>query len=78
VAAFDRTADEIQQDIEQARVALAEAVDRLAERGDPKQVANRLRVAVRLKLESPQGRGAMGVAGGMLALLVLRRIRNSR
>jgi hypothetical protein len=78
VAAFDRTAFEIQQDIEQARVTLAQAVDRLAERSDPKQLANRLKVAVRFKLESPQGRGAMGVAGGLLALVVLRRIRNSR
>jgi hypothetical protein len=78
VAAFDRTANEIQQDIEQARVALAQAVDRLAERSAPKQLAKRAQVAVRFKLESPQGRAAIGAAGALVALLVLRRIRHSR
>jgi len=78
VAAFDRRADEIQQEIEQARVALAQSVDRLAERGDPKRLVNQVKVAVRLKLESPQGRAALGVAGALVALIVIRRIRNSR
>jgi hypothetical protein len=77
VAANNR-ADEIQQEIEQARAALAQAVDQLAERGDPKRLAERLKVAVRLKLESPQGRAALGVAGALVALVVIRRIRNSR
>lgn len=78
MAAFDRTADEIQQDIEKARVALAEAVDRLAERSDPKRLASRVKVAVRLKIESPPGRAAIGAAGAVVALFVIRRIRNSR
>jgi hypothetical protein len=77
VAANNR-ADEIQQEIEQARAALAQAVDQLAERGDPKRLASRVKVAVRLKLESPQGRAALGVAGALVALMVIRRIRNSR
>jgi hypothetical protein len=77
VAANNR-ADEIQQEIEQARATLAQAVDQLAERGDPKRLASRLKVAVRLKLESPQGRAALGVAGALVALVVIRRIRNSR
>ncbi len=78
MAAFDRRADEIQQEIEQARVTLAESVDRLAERGDPKRLVNQVKVAVRLKLESPQGRAVLGVAGALVALIVIRRIRNSR
>ena len=77
MAASDR-ADEIQREIEEARANLAQAVDRLAERSDPKRLADRLKVAVRLKLESPQGRAALGAAGALVALIVIRRIRNSR
>jgi hypothetical protein len=78
VAALDRRSDDILQEIEQARVALADAVDRLAQRGDPKRLATQVKVAIRLKIESPQGRAALGACGAVVALLVIRRIRNSR
>jgi hypothetical protein len=78
VAALDRRSDDIQREIEQARVSLANAVDRLAERGDPKRLANQVKVAIRLKIESPQGRAALGAVGALVALVVIRRVRNAR
>ena len=78
MAALDRRSDDIQREIERARESLASAVDRLAERSDPKRLANQVKVAVRLKIESPQGRAALAAGGGFLALLTIRRFRNSR
>ena len=67
----ERNADEIQRDIERSRAALAEAVDQLAYRASPK----RFKDALREKANSTQGRIAIGVAGGVIALLIVRRVR---
>ncbi|HZC73747.1 MAG TPA: DUF3618 domain-containing protein [Jatrophihabitans sp.] len=67
----ERTADEIQKDIERSRMALAEAVDQLAYRASPK----RMKDSLREKARSTQGRIAIGVAGGVIALLIVRRVR---
>lgn len=71
----ERNADEIQHDIEQARVSLASAVDQLAERTSPKRVANDLKQDVLAKARTPQGKAVLGGAGLLVALLVIRRIR---
>ena len=73
--AGDRSADDIQRDIEQSRAALAEAVDRLAYRTNPKRVSENLKQTLKQKAQSPQGRVVLGVAGGVVVLLVVRRIR---
>jgi predicted O-methyltransferase YrrM len=74
----ERNADDIQRDIEQSRAALAEAVDELAYRTNPKRVANNAKQSLREKAQTTQGRIAIGVAGGVLALLIVRRVRNAR
>jgi osmotically-inducible protein OsmY len=74
----DRSADQIQRDIEQSRAALAEAVDELAYRTNPKRVAGNVKQSLRDKARTTQGKVAIGVAGGVLALLIVKRVRKGR
>jgi hypothetical protein len=67
----DRTADDIQQDIERSRAALAKTVDELAYRTSPR----RFRDTLREKANTTQGRIVIGVAGGVVVLLIVTRIR---
>ena len=73
--AANRTADDIQRDIEQARASLAVAVDQLAERPSPKRIANQAKHDVVEKAQSPAGKAVIGGAGVLVVLLVIRRIR---
>ncbi|MCW2571967.1 MAG: hypothetical protein JWO88_2025 [Frankiales bacterium] len=73
--AGERSPEEIQRDIEQARAALAVAVDQLAERTSPKRVTNDLKQALVAKASTPQGKAVIGAAGALVLLLVVRRIR---
>jgi hypothetical protein len=71
--AADRTADDIQRDIEQARTSLAEAVDQLAERTSPKRIANQTKQNLLARAKSPAGRAIIvGTAAVLVALLVVR------
>lgn len=72
--AGERSADEIQRDIENARVSLAVAVDQLAYRTNPKRVADNAKQALKEKARTPQGRAVLGGAGLLLAILVIRRV----
>jgi hypothetical protein len=71
----ERSADEIQRDIEQARASLVNAVDQLAVRTDPKRLANEAKQSLVQKARTPQGKAVIGGAGLLVALLVIRRIR---
>jgi hypothetical protein len=71
----DRSADEIQRDIEQARTGLAQAVDQLAYRTNPQRLAENAKQTLRERANSTQGRVVIGVTGGLVLLLVIRRIR---
>jgi Protein of unknown function (DUF3618) len=73
--AGERSADDIQRDIEQARAGLAEAVDQLAYRTNPKRLADNAKQSLRERANSPQGRVVIGVTGGLVVLLIVRRIR---
>ena len=73
--AGERSADEIQRDIEKARAGLAASVDQLAYRTSPKRVAENAKLTLRAKANTPQGRIAIGVSGGLVVLLIIRRIR---
>jgi osmotically-inducible protein OsmY len=75
VAGGERSADEIQRDIEKSRVALAEAVDQLAYRTNPKRVSDNVKQSLREKAQSTQGRIVIGVAGGVVVLLIIKRFR---
>ena len=74
----ERSADQIQREIEQSRAALAEAVDELAYRTNPKRVAHNAKQSLREKAQTTQGKVAIGVAGGVIALLIIKRVRKGR
>ncbi len=74
----ERSADEIQREIEQARVKLAGAVDQLAYQASPKRVVENVKVTLKQRAQSPQGRAVIGVAGGLVVVLIVRRIRKGR
>lgn len=73
--AGERSADQIQRDIERSRAELAAAVDQLAYRTNPKRLAEQVKQTLRERANSPQGRIVIGVAGGLVLVLVVRRIR---
>jgi hypothetical protein len=73
--AGERSADEIQRDIERSRAALAQTVDQIAVRTNPKRIADNGKQAVLAKLQSTEGRIAIGVVGGLLVVLIARRVR---
>ena len=69
-----RNADEIERDIENARTSLAEAVDQLAYRADPKRLLESTKAGLFARARTPHGRAVIGGAGALLALVVIRRI----
>jgi hypothetical protein len=74
-----RSADDIQRDIENARVALADSVDKLAYRTSPKRFVERGEsyLAMGKTVVGEQVRRPKTIAivlGGIVALLVLRRL----
>lgn len=71
----ERSADDIQRDIEKSRAALASAVDQIAYRGNPKRVVENTKQSIKDKLQTPQGKAAMAAVGGLLVVVVIRRIR---
>jgi hypothetical protein len=74
----ERGPEQIQREIEQARMKLAGAVDQLAYRTNPKRVAENAKQTLRERAQSPAGRAVIGVAGGLVVVLVIRRIRQGR
>ena len=73
--AAERSADDIQREIEQARVALAGAVDALVYRTSPKRVTANLKQAVVAKAQTPQGQAVIAGVGVLVVVLITRRVR---
>jgi hypothetical protein len=71
----DRDPEDIKRDIEQSRAALAEAVDELAYRTNPKRVANNAKQSLIDKANTPQGRVVVGLTGAVIVLLIVKRVR---
>lgn len=71
----DREAEEIKRDIEQSRAALAEAVDEIAHRTNPKRVADNAKQSLILKAKTPQGQIVIGVVGVTVVFLIVKRFR---
>jgi len=71
----DREADDIKRDIEQSRAALAEAVDEIAFRTNPKRVADNAKKSLVVRAKSPQGQVVIGVVGAAVVFLVVKRFR---
>ena len=74
----DRSADEIQRDIEHARASLAVAVDELAYRTSPKRVVENTKQSLIAKAQTPQGQAVIGGVGLLVVVLVVRRFRRKR
>jgi hypothetical protein len=72
----ERDADAIQREIEQARVSLAETVDQIAYRTNPKRVSEGIKHTLVVKAQTPAGMAVLGGTGVVLVLLIVRRIRN--
>jgi hypothetical protein len=72
--AGERSADDIQRDIEKARESLAVAVDQLAYRTNPKRIADNAKQSLKDKAQTPQGKAVIAGAGALLVILVIRRI----
>ena len=53
----------------------AAAVDQLAFRANPKRVVEKTKQSLREKAMSPQGKIVLATAGGLLVLIVVRRVR---
>jgi hypothetical protein len=75
--AVERSADDIQRDIEQARVTLAQSVDQIAYRANPKRVTNSVKDAVLAKVRTPQGQAVLAGSGVLLVVVLVRRHRRS-
>jgi hypothetical protein len=71
----ERGANEIQRDIEKARVTLANAVDQIAYRTNPKRVADNAKQTLKQKAQTPQGRAVIGGTGALVLVLIIRRVR---
>lgn len=76
--AMQRTPEQIQREIDQARASLAAAVDQIAQRTSPKALADRGKQTVRAKLATPQGKAVVGGAAAVVALYVAWRIRKRK
>ncbi|HEY9389743.1 MAG TPA: DUF3618 domain-containing protein [Mycobacteriales bacterium] len=75
---MSRDPEAIQREIEQARDALAETLDTLAERTNPRRVAERGRQVLVDRLRSPEGTRALTMAAGVVVLLVAYRAGRAR
>lgn len=71
----ERSAEDIQRDIEKSRAALAASVDQLAFRANPKRIADNAKQSLRDKANSPQGQAVLAAVGGLLVIVIIRRIR---
>jgi hypothetical protein len=70
----DRTGEQIQREIEQARASLAVTIDQLATRTSPKRLTEQAKQAARAKAQTPAGKAVIGGAGLLVALLIVRKI----
>lgn len=72
--AGERSADEIQRDIEDARASLAAAVDQLAYRTNPKRVADSVKQSLLARARTPAGKAVLGGAGALVLIMATRAI----
>ena len=66
-----RSPEEIQREIEQARTSLATTVDQLAERTNPKRLADLAKQNLIAWTKSPKGRAVVGGTTLLVTLLVV-------
>lgn len=71
----ERSPEDIQRDIEASRAALAQAVDELAFRTNPKRAVEKAKTTIREKAQSPEGKAVIYATAGLLVIIVIRRVR---
>lgn len=71
----DRDPDTIKQEIDQARDQLASTVDSLAERANPRRIADDLKAGVVRFIKTPAVTISLAGVGVVVVVLVVRRIR---
>lgn len=69
-----RDPDTIQREIEEARDALASTLDELTERAHPRRLVEGGKQSAQAKLEDPRVKYALIAVGGLVALLVVRKL----
>jgi hypothetical protein len=72
----ERDPDTIKQEIDQARDQLASTVDSLAERANPRRIAEDLRVRVITFVKKPVVAISLAGLGAVVVVVAVRRIRN--
>ena len=72
----DRDPDKIKQDIDVARDQLATTVDALAERANPRRIADDAKAGVVQFVKKPAVAVSLAGVGAIVLVLLLRRIRN--
>jgi hypothetical protein len=72
----DRDPDTIKQEIDQARDQLASTVDSLAERANPRRIADDLKARVVRFIKIPAVTISLAGVGVVVVVLVVRRIRS--
>jgi hypothetical protein len=71
----DRDPDTIKQEIDQARDKLALTVDSLAERANPRRLADDLKAGLMRFVKQPVVAASLAGVGAVAVVLVVRRIR---
>lgn len=72
----ERDPDAIKQEIDQAREQLASTVDTLAERANPRRIADDVKTRVVAFLKTPAVVVSLAGVGAVVVVLVVRRVRN--
>lgn len=72
----DRDPDTIKQEIDQAREHLASTVDSLAERANPRRIADDAKARVIVFVKKPAVTVSLVGLGALTVVLVIRKIRN--
>lgn len=69
-----RDTDAIEKDIQQAREALADALDELSERANPQRLSEQGKEMAVQKWADPRVKYAVYAAGALVGLLILRKL----
>lgn len=72
----DRDPEAIKQDIDVARDQLAATVDSLAERANPRRLADDLKIRVIGFVQKPAVLASLAGVGAIVVVVVVRRVRN--
>ncbi|HEY2791245.1 MAG TPA: DUF3618 domain-containing protein [Micromonosporaceae bacterium] len=73
-----RSPEEIQREIEEARASLATTVDKLAERTSPKRLADLAKQNLIAWTKTPKGRAVVGGTTLLITFLIAARVRAVR